>query len=309
VKIPELRIGKLKPEIPVIQGGMAVRISTHRLAAAVAAEGGIGIIAGSGMALMELREEIRKAKALTSGIVGINVMYAASAFTELMKVAIEEKIDLLVAGAGFSRDMFGWGKEAGIPVVPIVSTAKLAKISEKLGASAVIVEGKEAGGHLGTDQSVRKLLPEIKSAVSIPVIAAGGIVDSNDFQDIMELGADGVQMGIRFAASDESNADKKLKDVYVKAQKEDIIIIQSPVGLPGRAIRNSFTDRIGKDPSLTQQNCYGCLKECSRSFCILEALRKAQEGDLENGLIFSGEFIEKIKEILPVKKIISNLLS
>jgi NAD(P)H-dependent flavin oxidoreductase YrpB (nitropropane dioxygenase family) len=155
---------------------------------------------------------------------------------------------------------------------------------------------------------VRKLLPEIKNAVSIPVIAAGGIVDSDDLQEIIKLGADGVQIGIRFAASDESNADNKLKDVYVKAQKEDIILIQSPVGLPGRAIRNSFTDRIGKDPSLMEQNCYGCLKECSRSFCILDALRKAQEGDLENGLIFSGEFIEKIKEILPVKKIISNLL-
>lgn len=308
MKLPELRIGKLKPEIPVIQGGMAVRISTHRLAAAVAAEGGIGIIAGSGMSQMELREEIRKAKALTSGIVGINVMFAASAFADLMKVAIEEKIDLLVAGAGFSRDMFGWGQEAGIPVVPIVSTAKLAKISEKLGASAIIVEGKEAGGHLGTDQSVRKLLPEIKSAVSIPVIAAGGIVDQDDFEEIIKAGADGVQMGIRFAASDESNADPKLKDVYVKAQREDIVIIQSPVGMPGRAIRNSFTDRIEKDPDLRQKNCYGCLKECSRSFCILEALQKAQEGDLENGLIFSGEFIEKIKEILPVKKIISNLL-
>jgi NAD(P)H-dependent flavin oxidoreductase YrpB (nitropropane dioxygenase family) len=308
VKLPELRIGNLKPEIPIIQGGMAVRISTSKLAAAVAAEGGIGIIAGSGMSIKELREEIRMAKAMTTGIIGVNIMFAVTNFAELMRIAIEEKIDLLVAGAGFSRDMFGWGREAGIPVVPIVSTVKLAKISEKLGASAIIVEGKEAGGHLGTDQSVRSLLPEIKNAVSIPVIAAGGIVDKEDLHEILELGADGVQMGIRFAASEESNADIKLKEAYVNAKKEDIILIESPVGLPGRAIRNAFTDRIGEDISLVPQNCLGCLKDCARSFCILDALRKAQEGDLYNGLIFSGEFIEKIREILPVKEIIRNLL-
>jgi NAD(P)H-dependent flavin oxidoreductase YrpB (nitropropane dioxygenase family) len=308
VKLPELRIGNLKPKIPIIQGGMATRISTSKLAAAVATEGGIGLIAGSGMSPMELREEIRMARSLSSGIIGVNIMFAVSNFAELMSVAIEEKIDLLVAGAGFSRDMFGWGREAGIPVVPIVSTVKLAKISEKMGASAIIVEGKEAGGHLGTDQSVRSLLPIIKNAVSIPVIAAGGIVDKDDLHEVLDLGADGVQMGIRFAASEESNADIKLKEVYVKATNKDIILIDSPVGLPGRAIRNAFTDRIGKDLSLVPMDCAGCLKGCARSFCILEALRRAQEGDIENGLIFSGEYIEKIKEILPVKEIIRNLL-
>jgi NAD(P)H-dependent flavin oxidoreductase YrpB (nitropropane dioxygenase family) len=235
-------------------------------------------------------------------------MFAVSNFADLMKTAIEEKIDLLVAGAGFTRDMFTWGKEAGIPVVPIVSTAKLAQISEKLGAAAVIVEGKEAGGHLGTDQSVRRLLPEIKSSVSIPVIAAGGIVDADDVKEVLELGADGVQMGIRFAASCESNAADNLKQLYVDSRNEDIVLIKSPVGMPGRAIRNAFTERIGNDLTLLPQKCLGCLKECARSFCILEALKKAQEGDLENGLIFSGEFIEKIKEILPVKEIIRTVL-
>lgn len=308
MNLPKLRIAHLKPEIPLIQGGMAVRISTSRLAAAVAAEGGIGIIAGSGMSLQELREEIRKAKERTTGIVGVNIMFAVSNFAQLMKTAIEEKIDLLVAGAGFSRDIFAWGKDSGIPVVPIVSTAKLAAISQKMGAAAVIVEGKEAGGHLGTDQSVRRLIPEIKSSVSIPVIAAGGIVDREDVREVLELGADGVQMGIRFAASEESNAADNLKQLYVDSHNEDIILIKSPVGLPGRAIHNAFTDRIGNDLSLLPQKCLGCLKECARSFCILEALKKAQEGDLENGLIFSGEFIEKIREILPVKEIIRSVI-
>jgi len=308
VKLPKLRIGDLKPAIPIIQGGMALRISTSGLAAAVANEGGIGVIAGSGLSPKELRSEIRQAKALTSGIIGINIMYAVSAFSELMKAAIEEKIDLIISGAGFSRDMFYWGKQAGIPVVPIVSTSKLAVISEKLGASAVIVEGNEAGGHLGTERSIRDLLPEVKQSVKIPVIAAGGIVDSADLESILSLSADGVQMGIRFAASEESNAAIELKEIYVKSEAKDIVIIDSPVGLPGRAIRNSFTERIGKDPTIAPDSCSHCLKECTKSFCIIKALDRAQRGDVENGLIFSGKNIEKIKEILSVKKIIDDLI-
>ena len=306
VEIPKLSIGNLHPRIPIIQGGMAVRISTSRLAAAVANEGGIGLIAGSGMTSRELREEIRKARSLSSGIIGVNIMFAISAFAELIKTAIEEKIDLIVSGAGFSRDIFGWGREAGIPIVPIVSTDKLARISEKLGASAVVVEGKEAGGHLGTDESVRKILPEVKKAVSIPVIAAGGIVTGRDMAEVFHLGADGVQIGTRFAASVESNAADNLKEVYVKAKHEDIVMVKSPVGLPGRAIRNEFSEKIGNGVLKTNR-CYRCLKECAKNFCIMEALQNAQKGNLSEGLIF-GEYIEKIREILPVKEIISTLL-
>ncbi|MBZ4653838.1 MAG: 2-nitropropane dioxygenase [Peptococcaceae bacterium] len=308
MKLPTLRIGILAPRIPIIQGGMAVRISTSRLAAAVANEGGIGLIAASGMSPDELRQEIRTARSLSSGIIGINIMFAVSAFAQMVKTAISEGIDLIVSGAGFSRDMFVLGKEANIPVVPIVSTAKLAKISEKLGAAAVIVEGKEAGGHLGTDESMRKLVPEVKSAVNIPVIAAGGIVDGKDMAEAFRLGADGVQIGIRFAASEESNAADSLKELYVKATDEDIVLINSPVGLPGRAIRNEFTEKIAGDKVIPPSNCVNCLKECARNFCIMEALVNAQQGNLEDGLAFSGEFIGKIKEILPVKEIIRTLL-
>lgn len=199
--LPELQIGNLKPAIPIIQGGMAVRISTAPLAAAVANEGGIGLIAASGMTPAELREEIRLARQLTKGILGINVMFAVTAFAELFKTALQEGIDLVVSGAGFSRDMFTWGKEAKIPVVPIVSTVKLAQISEKLGATAVVVEGKEAGGHLGTEYSTREIVPEVRKHVDIPVIAAGGIVEPEDLVNILKLGANGVQIGTRFAAS------------------------------------------------------------------------------------------------------------
>jgi nitronate monooxygenase len=307
LRLPELIIGNLRPRIPIVQGGMAVRISTSTLAAAVANEGGVGLIAASGMTVDELKNEIRRAKELSAGIIGINVMFAVSAFAELVKAAIQEKIDLIVSGAGFSRDMFIYGKESATPIVPIVSTAKLAKISEKLGAAAVVVEGKEAGGHLGTNQEMRELVPQVKEAVNIPVIAAGGIVTGRDMAEAFDLGADGVQIGTRFAASIESNAAPNLKELYVNAGPEDIVFIDSPVGLPGRAIKNEFSERISRE-RIPPQNCARCLKECSGSFCIMKALVNAQRGDLKQGLVFSGEFVGKIKEILPVKEIIRSLL-
>jgi len=308
VKLPELRIGNLKPAIPIMQGGMAVRISTASLAAAVANEGGIGIIAASGMSPQELREEIRQARALSSGIIGINIMYAVTAFAEIFKTALQEGIDLVVSGAGFSRDMFAWGKEANVPVVPIVSTVKLAKISEKLGAQAVVVEGKEAGGHLGTDCSVLEIVPEVKESVRIPVIAAGGIVEGRDMVRAIKSGADGVQIGTRFAASEESNAAANLKEVYIRAGKEDIVLIDSPVGLPGRAIRNAFSERIAAGEVFSPAKCNKCLKSCKGNFCIMKALKNAQQGNLEEGLVFAGEFVDKIKKLMSVKEIIRTLL-
>lgn len=308
MKLPELKIGHLVAKVPIIQGGMAIRISTARLAAAVAEQGGIGLIAASGMPFDELRHEIRLARSLTKGIVGINAMVAAREFAGLVRTAIEEGIDLVVAGAGFSRDIFGMGKESGTPVVPIVSSAKLARISESLGASAVIVEGKEAGGHLGTDQSVRVLLPEIKKAVKIPVIGAGGVISGRDIVEILSLGADGVQMGTRFAASVESNAAPALKEFYLKAKPEDVVLIKSPVGLPGQAVRNPFAKKIIEGTAPLPDSCDACLKHCERNFCIIKALIRAQQGDVETGLVFTGEYIHKIDEILSVKEIFSRLL-
>lgn len=307
MKLPELRIGHLVAKMPIIQGGMAIRISTARLAAAVASEGGIGLIAASGMALDELRHEIRLARSLTKGIIGINAMVAARQFADLVKTAIAEGIDLVVAGAGFSRDMFGLGKESGTPIVPIVSSVKLAKISEMLGASAVVVEGKEAGGHLGTDRSLRELLPGIKQAVSIPVIGAGGVISGKDIVETLRMGADGVQMGTRFAASEESNAAPALKEFYLKAKPEDVVLIKSPVGLPGRAVKNPFTEKILEGIAPLPQTCDACLKHCERNFCIIKSLIRAQQGDVETGLVFTGEYIHKIDEILSVKEIFARL--
>lgn len=309
MNLPKLKIGNLIAEVPIIQGGMAVRISTSRLAAAVANCGGIGIIGASGMSIDEMVSEIRKARELTKGIIGINIMVASNYFNEVVKAAIKEKIDLILAGAGISRDIFVMGKEAGVPIVPIVSTAKLAKLVEKLGASAVVVEGKEAGGHLGTDISVKDIVPEVKACVSIPVIAAGGIMNGQDIVEAFEYGADGVQMATRFVASDECNASDAFKQMYVDAEKEDVIVIDSPVGYPGRALRNSFTERIKGDGKIPPKKCESCLKHCSKKFCIIGALRNSQEGNIEEGLVFTGENVYKVKEVLPVKEIVNNLLN
>ncbi|HEX3015115.1 MAG TPA: nitronate monooxygenase [Desulfobacteria bacterium] len=308
MKLPELRIGNLLARVPIIQGGMAVRLSLAPLAAAVANEGGIGLIAGTGLSLQELKAEIRKARQLSNGIIGVNVMFAVREFAELVKTAIEEKIDLIVSGAGFSRDMFTWGREAGIPVVPIVSSAKLARLSEKLGAAAVIVEGKEAGGHLGTQESMRKILPEVKQVVNIPVVGAGGVVDGTDIAEVFGLGADGVQMGTRFAASKECSAAQAFKDYLVKAGDKDVVLVKSPVGLPGRGIRNEFSERLLTGEDLRPQKCSGCLKHCAHNFCVMEALNNAQQGNITHGLVFSGERVRKITEVLSVKKIFENLL-
>lgn len=306
--IPELRIADLIAKFPIVQGGMAIRISMAPLAAAVAEEGGIGLIAGTGLSINELVNEIREARRRTKGIIGVNIMYAAREFAQLARAAFEEKIDLFVSGAGFSRDMFTWGKEYNIPIVPIVSTAKLAALAEKLGAAAVIVEGKEAGGHLGTQRSMRELLPEVRQAVSIPVIAAGGVVDGKDIAEVLKLGANGVQMGTRFALSQESSAAAAWKEYFLQAREEDRVFVQSPVGLPGSSIRNYFTDTLDKDPqSFLPTKCNNCLKKCQRNFCITDRLERAQQGDIKEGLIFSGANFHKIKEILSVQQIFHNL--
>ena len=284
---------------------MAIRLSTARLAAAVANEGGIGLIAASGMEERELRTEIRLARKLTNGkgIIGINCMVAARAFKNLIVTAAQEGVDLIVAGAGFSRDIFAVGREYNVAVVPIVSSVKLAKISEKLGASAIVVEGTEAGGHLGTQQSIKEILPDIVKAVHIPVVAAGGATCGRDIVDLLILGANGVQMGSRFAASEESNGARFLKEMYLKMVKEDVVQIDSPVGYKGRAIRSPFAQLSLEGRAPLPITCDACLKHCTHQFCIIRALSRAQQGDVETGLVFTGAHMWKIHEILPVKEI------
>jgi nitronate monooxygenase len=298
----------MTPKVPILQGGMGVGISLSKLASAVANAGGIGIISGTGISVEEMRAHIRKAKnSIKQGYIGVNVLFAMNDFAEKMKAALEEKVDFIISGAGISRDMYTWGKQAGIPVLSIVSSAKLAKISERLGAAAIVVEGFEAGGHLGTDRPMFDILPEVVEAVSIPVIAAGGILHGEDIAKALEMGASGVQMGTRFVASHECDAPLAFKQKYVDAKKEDIRLIKTSVGLPGRAISNSFLDKITGPDKVKIKSCQDCLKNCSYSFCTMDSLLNVVNGDVENGLVFAGARVHEIKEILSVQQIMDNL--
>ena len=309
VPLPILKIGDRIARFPFVQGGMAIRISTGSLAAAVAEAGGVGTIAGTGMALDELRQEIRHARSLTRGMIGVNVLFAVRNFAALVKTALQEKVDFIVSGAGFSRDMFGWGRESNVPVVPIVSSARLAQVATTLGAAAIVVEGTEAGGHLGTDRSIKAVLPEVREATDLPLIAAGGVADGAEAAELFAMGADGVQMATRFIASEECTAPLAFKQMHVATEPEDIVLVDSPVGMPGRAIRNPFWERAQAGKEKRAEVCRNCLKRCSGKYCIFQALQRAQEGDVANGLVFSGASAPRIKEILPVQEIMARLVA
>lgn len=309
LQLPKLKIGDLVPALPIVQGGMAVRVSTSSLAAAVAEAGGIGIIGATGMDIEEMRMEIREAKRLTRGIVGVNIMFAIRNFADMVKAAIEEKVDAIFTGAGFSRDVFKWGKEAGIPVISIVSSARLAVLAEKFGAAAVVAEGTEAGGHLGTDRPLFEILPAIREAIRIPLLAAGGIVNGEGIARALRLGADGVQMATRFVLSKECSVSESFKRMYLKAKPEDVTVIPSPVGMPGRALKNSFVSRLLAGDAPNPEKCDACLKQCSGQYCILDALENSRTGKVEEGVVFVGLNVHQIKEILSVKDIFNSLLS
>lgn len=288
---------------------MAVRISLAPLATAVASAGGVGIIAGSGLTPAELAAEVRAARAATDGVIGVNIMVAVRIFKDLVHAAIAEGADLIVAGAGFSRDVFGWCKDAGVEMVPIVGSARVAKLSQKFGASAVVVEGVDAGGHLGTDRHVDDLLPEILDAVDIPVIAAGGICNGADIKRMLDAGAAGVQMGSRFVATTECSASDAFKAMYVAATDDDIVLTTSPVGLPGRAIRNPLTEKHAAGDYERIERCRACLKECGKEYCIIDALEKAQRGDVTTGLVFAGTSAARVHDVIPAAEVIDRLVA
>lgn len=306
--MPALSFGNVIARLPIIQGGMAIRLSLSPLAAAVAEVGGIGIIAGSGLQPDELMDEIHRAREATDGIIGVNIMVAVKNFKELVLAALGAGVDLVIAGAGFSRDVFRWCADAGVAMVPVVSSARVAKLAERFGAAAVVLEGVEAGGHLGTDRTVRDLLPEVLEAVDIPVIAAGGIVDGKDIHEILSMGAAGVQMGSRFLATDESSAPDTFKQMYVDAREEDIVLVHSPVGLLGRAIRNPFSERLRRGDVPPIKHCIVCLKKCGKEYCIIDKLLKAQGGDLEEGLVFAGTSAARVHDIISVSDLMTRLV-
>jgi nitronate monooxygenase len=350
VRMRELKIGNLAVAVPIIQGGMGVGISLSGLASAVANEGGVGVISSAGLGLlyknlsgnfleasiMGLKEEIRKAREKTLGIIGVNVMVAMTNFADMIRTAIAEKVDLVIAGAGLPLDLPSFLKKDSITkLVPIVSSSRAARIiCEKWKANynylpdAVIVEGPKAGGHLGfkeeqikdSDYSLEKLVPEIvkelqpfeeKYNQKIPLIAAGGIYTGEDIKKIMKLGAAGVQMGTIFVTSNECDASPAFKQSYIDAEEKDIEIIKSPVGMPGRAIFSSFIEKV-RDGKKQPVKCpFKCIKTCDISkspYCIIVALINAFKGNFENGYAFAGSNAFRATKISSVKEIFQSLL-
>jgi len=345
-----LKIGDLKIAVPIVQGGMGVGISLSGLAAAVANEGGVGVISSAGLGLLYsdfkgnfleasihgLKEEIRKAREKTLGVIGVNVMVAMSNFTDMIKTSIAEKVDIIIAGAGLPLDLPSFlKKDSPTKLVPIVSSARAAKIiCEKWKSSydylpdAVIVEGPKAGGHLGfkeeqisdNDFRLEKLVPEIVSELKvfedkydkhIPLIAAGGIYTGQDIHDIMNLGASGVQMGTIFVTTDECDASAAFKQSYINATEKDIEIIRSPVGMPGRAILSNFITKVKAGKKQPKKCPFKCIKTCDISkspYCIIIALINALKGNFENGYAFAGANAFRATRISSVKEVFQSLL-
>ena len=313
MKLPPLKIGPFLAPIPLVQGGMSIEVSTSALAIPVADCGGIGTIGGSSIPLEQLKADIRKAKEATKGIVAVNIMFAMKDFYEAVMACIDAGVDMIVTGAGFSRDIFKIGKETNTPIVSIVSSPAFARLAEKLGAAAIVVEAREAGGHLGTDRSLRDLFPEIRKVVTkVPLIAAGGITDGYEMGEMMDkYGADAVQIATRFVLTKECSVDENFKKVLLNATKEDITLMRSPVGLPGRAIKTPFVKQLLEDDSKVKcEKCpYKCLKKCDHVYCISERLRAARDGNIEEGLFFSGENVYKLHDILTVKEVFDQFVS
>lgn len=307
-----IQIGNLEIDLPIIQGGMAIRASMGRLASAVANEGGVGLIAGTGLTPAELKEEIIDAKnkiVNKGGALGVNIMVATSNFMDLAKASVEAGIDMIVCGAGFSRDIFEVGKESGVAIVPIVSSLKLAKISQRLGADAIVVEGGNAGGHLGTDKDSWDIIEEIAANISIPVFGAGGVMEPADAKRMLDLGADGVQMGSRFIATVECEVSDEFKNMYVNAKEGDVVEIASSAGLPANAIISPYVNKVLEAATEKPTSCNSCLKKCTRAFCVYNRLVMGHEGDHEEGIFFAGKDVWKINEILSVKEVMDNFRS
>jgi NAD(P)H-dependent flavin oxidoreductase YrpB (nitropropane dioxygenase family) len=313
MKLPSLTIGSYTAPVPLIQGGMSIRVSTSALAIPVAECGGIGTIGGSGLPVEELKQDIIKAKNATKGIIAVNIMFAMKNFQNLVIGSIEAGADMIITGAGFSRDIFKLGKKHNVPIVSIVSTPSFAKLAEKMGAAAIIVEAKEAGGHLGTDKPLREIFPEIRKVVSkVPLIAAGGITNGHEMAEMMDkYGADGIQIASRFVLTKECDVADSFKQAFLDAKKDDVTLMKSPVGLPGRAIKNKFVNDLMTNKQVKAGSCeYKCLKKCNYIYCINERLNLAAcEGDVENGLVFSGENVYRMDEILTVKQVFDQFVS
>jgi len=350
MEIPKLQIGSITADIPIVQGGMGVRVSLSSLVSAVANEGGIGTIASVGLGDIQVAEsefekvsrealinEIHKAKSKTNGHIAVNVMAALSNADDLIKAAVNEGIKLIVVGAGLPLRLPRLIEDDSVNLLPIVSSGRATRLilsawdkRYERTADGIILEGPLAGGHLGFSMEQLKqpdkysldiLLPEVLEAVKayedkygrkIPIIAAGGIYTGKDIARMLSKGASGVQMATRFVCTEECDVSREFKQAYLDAKEEDIVLINSPVGLPGRAIRNKFLRDLEIKGRIKIRCPYRCLSACKvgeARYCIALVLLNAYFGDVDNGLIFAGENAYRINKIVTVKELIDELLA
>lgn len=340
MKVEELRIGDLCAKIPVVQGGMGVGVSLSRLAGAVAAAGGIGVISTAQIGFRDpefktnpietnlrvIGEEIAKARKLANGgVLGVNIMVATRRYEDYVKAAVEAGIDLIISGAGLPMTLPALVEGAKTKIAPIVSSAKSLSVITKYWMKKynrkpdmVVIEGPEAGGHLGFsreqidsytretyDEEIKAILSMTKE-MEVPAVVAGGIYTREDMEHYLSMGAAGVQLATRFVTTEECDASDAYKQAYINAKKEDIVIVSSPVGMPGRAIHNAFLDKVNAGERF-MRGCKQCIITCKPAtapYCITEALINAVEGRLDEGLIFCGsnayraERIERVADIM-----------
>lgn len=349
MKLKPLKIGNLEASIPIIQGGMGIGISLSKLAGAVASCGGIGTISSAHPGYKEpdyetnpleanlraLKTHVKDAlKMAKKGLVAVNVMAASSNYEDYVKSAVDAGANLIISGAGLPMSLPAFCKNTATKIAPIISSAKVSSLILKMWdkrhgttADAVVFEGPDAGGHLGFKreqikkakegffEEIGKILETIKPYAEkykkdIPLIVGGGIYSGEDIAKVIKLGASGVQMGTRFVATDECDAHINFKMAYVNSKKDDIGIVTSPVGLPGRGMINSFSKEIEIEKKPIRK-CYNCMPTCNRAeipYCITCSLLDAVKGETENALVFCGSNAYKVDKIVPVKTLIDELV-
>lgn len=347
-----IKIGDKVSKYPIIQGGMGVGVSLHNLAGNVSKEGGIGIISTADIGYQEddfaqnpmkanfraIGKEIEKARKIAGEdkILGVNIMVAMKNYADIVKECVRQKNDLIISGAGIPKELPEYVKGSQTKIAPIVSSLRCCKLIVKHWINKydyvpdmIVIEGTEAGGHLGfkPEELVEGNKPKLEDITTevidyikeveketgkeIPVIAAGGIWDGKDIKKILKLGAAGVQMATRFVATNECDASNEFKQAYVNAKKEDVKIIKSPVGMPGRAIYNDFIKNTEVEKAKIQK-CYNCIKTCNvvdTPYCITKALINAVKGNMKEALVFCGSNVDKVKEIVSVHTLMSELVS
>lgn len=329
-------------DIPIIQGGMGVGISLGRLAGTVASFGAMGTISTVGIGFRDpeyrkdslsanrraLAMEIEKARAIQNGkgILAVNVMTAIHQYKEMVEASCQFGIDAIVCGAGLPLDLPELVKNTDVLIAPIVSGRRALELimrtwkkkSNRL-PDFIVVEGAKAGGHLGFKESeleegpkpLSMIVGEVcafleKMELSIPVFAAGGIKDKESMQEMIDQGASGIQVGTRFIATEECDASEAFKQKIVDANKAEEVLIKSPVGLMARALESPLIDKMRKG-RIAPTSCTNCLKTCdpkTTRFCISDALMASANGDIENGLFFTGSGVDQIHEIQTVKRVL-----